>query len=60
MLIIIVGDLFLVGQEVARLNVYVAHYVFPTFRKFTPSLSSFLQDPLDEMDPAQEVEEQYK
>uniref|UniRef100_A0A1I7UGN4 Death domain-containing protein n=1 Tax=Caenorhabditis tropicalis TaxID=1561998 RepID=A0A1I7UGN4_9PELO len=29
-------------------------------RKFTPTLADFIRDPLDEMDPEQQVEEQYK
>ncbi|CAI2347148.1 unnamed protein product [Caenorhabditis sp. 36 PRJEB53466] len=29
-------------------------------RKFCPTLSDFIRDPLDEMDPEQQVEEQYK
>uniref|UniRef100_A0A8R1HVD0 THO complex subunit 1 n=1 Tax=Caenorhabditis japonica TaxID=281687 RepID=A0A8R1HVD0_CAEJA len=29
-------------------------------RKFSPSLANFIRDPLDEMDPEQQVEEQYK
>ncbi|CAI4224159.1 unnamed protein product [Auanema sp. JU1783] len=31
-----------------------------TKRKFTPELEKFLRDPLDELDPEQQVEEEYK
>lgn len=33
---------------------------FDYFRNFIPKLVTFLEDPLDEMDPEQLVEEQYK